>query len=293
MIADRPTLGIILMIVFCALAPLGDAFAKLLVTGGGAIAVLQILLVRYGVQPALLVPLALLSGKALRMSPRLLALTALRTVLHMAAIFMMFTSLRYLPLADAIAIAYVEPFIMLLLGHYVLNEMVSTRRFLACVVGFVGVLMVVQPSFAEVGAPALLPIGVAVTFALFLAVTRTIAKEADPVSLQAVSGLLAFGALALAFVVLPGLDWQPVDRTQWSLLFAIGALGTGAHLAMTWAMRFAPTTVLAPIGYLEIPFATAIGLAIFGDFPNGLAFVGITITLAAGLYILYRERVAD
>ncbi len=56
MIADRPTLGIVLMIVFCALAPLGDALAKLLVTGGAAIAVLQILLVRYGVQPALLVP---------------------------------------------------------------------------------------------------------------------------------------------------------------------------------------------------------------------------------------------
>ena len=293
MIADRPTLGIVLMIGFCALAPLGDAFAKLLVTGGAAIAVLQILLVRYGVQPALLVPYALLSGKPLAMLPRLLALTALRTALHMAAIFMMFTSLRYLPLADAIAIAYVEPFIMLLLGHYVLNEMVGTRRFMACVVGFVGVLMVVQPSFVEVGAPALLPVGVAIAFALFLTVTRTIAKEADPVTLQAVSGLMAFGTLATAFLVLPFLDWQPVDTTQWLLLLAIGVLGTGAHLAMTAAMRFAPTTVLAPIGYLEIPFATAIGFAIFGDFPNGLAFTGIVITLAAGLYILYRERVAD
>ncbi len=84
-----------------------------------------------------------------------------------------------------------------------------------------------------------------------------------------------------------------MDTTQWLLLIAIGVLGTGAHLAMTAAMRFAPTTVLAPIGYLEIPFATAIGFAIFDDFPNTLAFTGIVITLAAGLYILYRERVAD
>lgn len=297
MIADRPTFGIFFMILFCALAPLGDAFAKMLVTGSAPIAVLQILLVRYGVQPLLLTPLALATGRSLRMSPRLLGLTALRTALHMAAIFMMFTSLRFLPLADAIAIAYVEPFIMLLIGHYILHEMVGTRRFAACVVGFLGVLMVVQPSFAEVGAPALLPMGVAVAFALFLAVTRVIAKEADPVSLQAVSGLMAFAALSVAFIAMPTLNWEPVSgelwSIQWSLLIGIGVLGTAAHLAMTTAMRFAPTTVLAPVGYLEIPFATAIGLALFGDFPNNLAFAGIVITLAAGLYILYRERVAD
>jgi len=59
---------------------------------------------------------------------------------------------------------------------------------------------------------------------------------------------------------------------------------------MTWSLRFAPASTLAPIQYLEIPFATVAGFIIFGDLPNGMAAVGIVITIAAGLYVVYRER---
>ncbi|MEL6752047.1 MAG: DMT family transporter, partial [Pseudomonadota bacterium] len=256
-------------------------------------AVLQILAVRYAVQPVILVPYALATRRSLTMSPRLFALTLLRTLLHMGAIWMMFTALIYLPLAEAIAIAYVEPFIMMLLGHYLLKEMVGSRRFIACVVGFIGVLLVVQPTFAAVGWPALLPVGVAIAFAFFLIVTRVIAKEADPVSLQAVSGMMACAIFAAAFLLLPSLEWMPVADGQWPLLIAVGIFGTFAHLAMTGAMRFAPAATLAPTQYLEIPFATIIGWVIFSEFPNGLAGLGIAITLASGLYILHREHKAE
>ena len=74
------------------------------------------------------------------MTPRVLRLTAIRAVLHISGIALMFLSLRYLPLADAIAIAFVMPFIMLILGHFVLGEEVGHRRILACCVGFVGTL---------------------------------------------------------------------------------------------------------------------------------------------------------
>ena len=73
---------------------------------------------------------------------------------------------------------------LLLLGKYVLGEQVGPRRLIACVVGFIGTLLVIQPSFAQVGAPALLPLIVAVVFALFMLVTRQIAKETDPVALS-------------------------------------------------------------------------------------------------------------
>ena len=59
---------------------------------------------------------------------------------------------------------------------------------------------------------------------------------------------------------------------------------------MTWSLRFAPSATLAPIQYLEIPFATLIGFLVFGDLPNGLAALGIAVTIAAGLYVLHRER---
>lgn len=68
----------------------------------------------------------------------------------------------------------------------------------------------------------------------------------------------------------------------------IGVLGTLAHLLMTWSLKFAPSATLAPMQYLEIPFATLIGWLIFSDFPNGLALAGIAVTMASGLYVIYR-----
>ncbi len=292
MTADRPVLGILLMLGFCVLAPLGDSIAKLL---GGTVPLLQLLMVRFGVQAVLLVPLITLSGRSLKMSRRVFWLTVARTLLHIVGVGAMFLSLQFLPLADAVAIAFVMPFIMLLLGRFVLHEEVGGRRLAACAVGFVGTLLVIQPSFSEVGAPALLPLLVAVDFALFMLVTRQIAKQVDPVSLQAVSGgmaialLLAFYALTTAAGVLETRLVTP-DLGTGALLAAIGVVGTLAHLLMTWSLRFAPSATLAPMQYLEIPVATIIGFLVFADLPNGLAALGIVITICAGLYVVYREH---
>jgi drug/metabolite transporter (DMT)-like permease len=292
MIADRPLVGISLMIGFCAIAPLGDSIAKLL---GDTIPLLQLLAVRFLAQTLLLLPIVWATGKTLAMSPRVFRLTAIRTALHVVGIAGMFTALRYLPLADAVAIAFVMPFIMLLLGRYVLGETVGPRRLAACTVGFVGTLMVVQPSFAEVGWPAVLPLGVAVVFALYMLVSRQTAKEADPIALQAMGGVLATPILAAVLIVgnlagWPATDLVMPDTRDTLLLAGIGVLGTVAHLLMTWSLRFAPSATLAPMQYLEIPFATLIGWLIFADLPDGLAALGILVTMAAGLYIVYRER---
>ena len=185
---DRPMLGILLMLGFCILAPVGDAIAKIL---SETVPLGQLVLVRFAIQALILIPLIWFTDRLWRMTPRVFWLTLLRTVLHIAGIAMMVTALRYLPLADAVAIAFVMPFIMLLLGKYALQEEVGVRRITACAVGFAGTLLVVQPSFAEVGWPALLPVGVAVNFAFFMLVTRQIAKETDPISLQAISGVMA------------------------------------------------------------------------------------------------------
>ncbi len=285
-------MGIMLMLGFCVIAPVGDAIAKVL---GGEIPLAQLLTVRFGVQAVLLIPIVMIAGIPWRMRGRVLRLTAVRTALHILGIGMMFTALQYLPLADAVAIAFVMPFIMLLLGKYILNEEVGSRRLIACAVGFAGTLMVIQPSFAEVGWPALLPLGVAINFAFFMLTTRQIAKETDPIGLQAVSGVMATIVLAPVLWVFADADIfalsvvTPSPRDWW-LLLSIGVLGTLAHLMMTWSLRFAPSATLAPMQYLEIPMATVIGFLIFGDLPNGLAALGIVITIGAGLYVILRER---
>ncbi|WP_299424805.1 DMT family transporter [uncultured Shimia sp.] len=289
---DRPLLGILLMLGFCVLAPLGDAVAKLL---SGAVPLGQLVFIRFALQALILIPIVIVTRRPWRTTGRVFKLVVWRTLLHIAGIAFMFTALRYLPLADAVAIAFVMPFLMLILGKYVLHEEVGIRRLMACVVGFVGTLMVIQPSFVEVGAPALLPLGVAVIFALFMLVTRQIAKDTDPIGVQAVSGVIGTGVIAVALFVGQSLNWPALSlatpNTQyWGLLLAIGVIGTAAHLVMTWSLRYAPSSTLASMQYLEIPIAALIGWLVFGDWPNGLAALGICITIAAGLYVVFRER---
>ncbi|WP_179379614.1 DMT family transporter [Jannaschia marina] len=279
-----------LMLGFCALAPLSDATAKVL---AAEFPILQLVAVRFAVQAAVLIPLVTLTGRSWRMSRLGWQLAGLRTLLQVSGIWLMTKALTFLPLADAIAIAFVMPFILLLMGHFILGEDVGPRRLWACAIGFCGTLMVMQPSFAAVGWAVLYPLGVAVVFAAFMLVTRRIAGEADPIAMQGASGGMAVVGLGLLYVlgpeigplalVVPGADALP-------LLLAMGLLGTVAHLLMTWSLRFAPASTLAPMQYLEIPVAALIGLALFGDFPNPLAMAGIAVTIGTGLYILWRER---
>lgn len=293
--ADRPLLGIMLMLGFCVVAPLADATAKLL---GQEMSIGFLVFVRFALQAALLLPLVWWAGHKMPRGRRLVTRTAQRTVLHICGVGMMFAALRFLPLADAIAIAFVMPFIMLLLGWMFLAEQVGAHRLCACAVGFCGTLLVVQPNFIDVGAAALLPLGVALIFALFMLVTRTIAKDVDPIGMQALSGLMATPVLGLAVLLEPAVPFAEISLFQipaivgrdLALLGLLGALGTGAHLMMTWSLRFAPSATLAPMQYLEIPMGTVVGFVIFSDLPNGLAGIGIVITVAAGLYIILREQ---
>ncbi|MEE4118880.1 MAG: DMT family transporter [Paracoccaceae bacterium] len=290
--ADRPTLGIALMLLFCLLAPLADALAKML---GDSVPLLQVVAVRFVAQAVLLVPLVLALGGVLRVPRGLWPVVVLRTLLHVVGIALMFLSLRFLPLADAIAIAYIMPFLVLIVGGLVLGEEVGWRRALACAAGFAGTLMVLQPSLRDVGAPALLPLGVAVAFAAFMLLTRKVARAMGPLELQAVNGLIG-SALLVPLSLLaegsghPELDPVMPDAHALWLLAGIGALGTGAHLALTWSLRFAPAATVAPMQYLEIPFAVLLGLLLFAELPGPLSFAGIALVMAAGLVIILREQ---
>ena len=292
MIADRPIIGIAFMLGFCVFAPMGDAAAKSIAV---ATPLLVLLLARYVTQWLLPLPLVFIGGRSLKMTPRVARIILLRSVVHVAGVAVMFTAFRYLPLADALAIAFVFPFIMLVMGRFLLGEQVGVRRLGACTVGFLGTLLIIQPSFAAVGAPALLPLLVAFLFALLVLLTRQIAKDYDPVCLQSASGLVSAMILLAAWAATRHLqlfDLQFIIPTaaQAQTLVLVGVFGTLAHLGMTYAVRFAPSATLAPMQYLELPFATAIGWVVFNELPNGLAALGITITIIAGLAVIYFEH---
>ena len=291
MILDRPLFGILLMLLFCLLAPLGDALAKLL---GQSVPLTQLIFVRFAVQAALLIPLVYITGRKWRMSGWVLGFAWLRISLLIAAIACMVIALRYLPLVGTIAIVFVMPFILLLLGNIFLKEVVGRHRLIACLVGFAGTLLVIQPSFENVGTPALLPLLAAWLIAFFMMVTRKIAKVTDPIGLQAANGVMAVLMLAPALWFFRGSEFAEMQvialsHYQLWLLLLFGITGTAAHLVMTWSLRYAPSSTTAPLQYLEIPIATVIGWLVFFDLPNPTAALGIIVIIAAGLYILIRE----
>ena len=289
MTGDRPLAGIGLMLLFCLLAPLGDGMAKLL---SGSTGLLTLMLARFATQAVVLVPASLWQGRTLRPPPGTRALCWLRSLLHIGGMGLMFAALRVLPLADALAIAFVMPFIALLLGWLLLSEVVGPHRLGACAVGFAGTLLVIQPNFVAVGPVALLPLGVAVCFAGFMLVTRHLSGRLGAVQMQAISGWQA-SAVVIAALLLwhdPALTGLPDDPKGWAVLGIMAVMGVAAQLTMTASLTLAPAATLAPMQYLEIPFGVAIGWAMFRDLPDTLASLGIMITVAAGLYVIARER---
>lgn len=295
MAQDRPLLGISFMIGFCIFVPFSDAFAKL---AGASLPLLMLMIARLVFQAFGMSTMVLARGGSHVMTRRIFLLTVLRSALNIGGLSTIYLSFRFLPLADAIAIAYVLPFIQFFLGYFILGETVGPLRVVAALIGFCGTLMVVQPSFAVVGWPALLPVLAAVIFAAFILVTRVVAQECDGVVLQAVSGWVSL-ALLIPVVMLGAwgeigdLQFQAPQGVEWAYLAGIGVFGTLSHLLMVLSLTFAPSATVAPIQYLEIPVAAVLGWLIFREFPNGLALVGIVVILAAGLFILWRERAAE
>tara|TARA_B110000881_G_C18573999_1_gene517341 strand:- start:877 stop:1764 length:888 start_codon:yes stop_codon:yes gene_type:complete len=284
---DNTRLGLLMMIGFCVLAPASDALVKIL---GDGIPLLQVLIARFMAQLLLLRRNLWTSRHYTWMRADQIGLVILRSVLHLVAIAFFFLSLRYLPLADAIAIAYVLPFLILAVGWFT-GDRASPLTLGLCLLGFVGTLMVVQPSFADVGWPALLPIVVAVLFTGFMFITRKISKHIEPIDLQAANGVCAMVILLPIALVgksleIPMLMMVPVSNVELLYLIGLGVLGTLAHLMMTWALRFASAPTVAPVQYLEIPFAALYGWLIFKDLPNGLSAIGIVVTITAGLLVL-------
>ncbi len=289
---DRTIAGILCMIAFTALAPVMDSFAK---ATPEVIVVGLILAVRFGFQVVTLIPLAIGLRMAHRPGLRESGQHLLRGFLLLLATGLFFSALRYMPIANAISIFFVEPFILTLLGGFLLGEDVGRRRIIACLIGFGGALLVIQPSFADLGWVALMPLGTAFCFAGYMIMTRSMARRIHPITLQGYTAAGATVIIVPLLVVFDGTGNMALDPVVphglaiWTLL-GVGVTATISHLFISFALRMAPAATIAPLQYLEIVAATGLGYWIFGDFPNALTWVGIATIVGSGLYVFAREQ---
>lgn len=284
--------GIMLMCGFCIFGPAIDMFAKL---AADSLPLMQITAARFVLQLVFLLPLTLFMGKPLLPPKADLGLHFLRGGLILLATTLFFMAVSYLPLADALAIFFIEPFFLTFLAVLFLSERIGWRRVIACIIGFLGALLVIQPQYAIVGWPAFLPIGTALCFAFFLLLTRKMSQNIDPVSIQLHTSIAATAILIAAFAIMQSQDNEAFtivipDSYQLFLLVGVGLSATIAHLFLTAAFARASVGILAPLQYLEIVTATLLGIMIFGDIPNAMTVLGVAVIISAGLYVVFREQ---
>ena len=280
-----------LMVIFSLLAPVQDTLVKLATdhVSSGVIA-----FSRFFIQALILVPLVALRWGPSRLWPqRAPHLHALRGVL-MATLTVMFTiALESMYVADAIAIFFVEPMIVTLLGGLILREQVGWRRYVACAVGFVGALLVIQPSFEELGWVAFLPLGVALLFSIYLILTRQLAQHENPwpagLHRRHGTGVSRRDPHGAGSAGLNDLCPDPAQPLRADAAGRHGLIATFNHLLLVQAFRLPPASVLAPIQYLEIVTGVLLGWMIWAYVPNALKWAGIAIIVASGLYIVWRE----
>jgi drug/metabolite transporter (DMT)-like permease len=292
---DRILPGIALMLAFCLTAPLIDVASKV---AAATIPVGQVTTARFVVQAALMLPVALWLGHGLGLARDLVTLVALRALMLVLSTYSFVSAIAVMPVADALAIAFVEPFIILILAAVLHGDRVGPRRIGASVIGFGGALLVIQPSLASFGLVALWPLATAVTFALYMLITRGLSARLDPVPMQFHTATFAV-VLCLPIMVLANgtgnstLDPIWPQGMAWVWLAGVGAASALSHIFVTYALRFAPSATLAPLHYLEIISAVALGFLVFRDFPDLLTWAGIIVITGSGLYIIHRERLAS
>lgn len=283
--------GMILMAAAMLLLPAMDAIGKYL---SDSISPGQVTWARFAFQTVFTIPLVLALQGWRGLLPNRLWGNMARGVLIALGSLLFFTTVKYMPLADAISIFFVEPLILTILSAVLLGETVGWRRRAAVVVGLVGALIVIQPSYDIFGPISLLPLATAICFAFYMLLNRALAPHDTPLTMQfsaGFSGTLVM-TLALSFGVSAGIEnLSPTTPTlhEWGLMALIGALATGGHLMVVQAFKRAQASLLAPFQYLEIVSATILGYLLFGDFPGLLKWLGIAIIIGSGLYVFWRE----
>ncbi len=199
-----------------------------------------------------------------------------------------FAALLALPLAEATTIAFTAPIFATVLGAVMLGEPTGWRRWSAVVLGFVGVLVVLQPGGHAIPlAGALYGIVAALLTALVFILLRQIGKTERAQTTVWWFSVLSLVPLGIVYAVVA----QPHAPLTWALLIGTGLVGGGAQLAMTASLRRGAVSVVVPFDYTALIWATGYGWMLFGSLPSETTWLGAPVIVASGLYIVWREHV--
>jgi drug/metabolite transporter (DMT)-like permease len=214
-------------------------------------------------------------------------LQLLRGLLLISSSLCFFMALRSLPLAEATAINYTTPVLVILLAVLFLGERMTRPRIAFVVAGVVGMLLIVRPGADLFRGASLLVLCSASFYAVFQVLTRVMARE-DPRVMLLYPALVGAAVMTVAWPFFGSrleLTWLDMAK-----LLMVGVLGTGGHFLLILAFQRAPASALTPFTYAHLVFATLVGWLVFGDFPDTLTLVGMAVIGGSGLLLTWHER---
>ena len=275
-------LGIIVMLLSMLLFSLNDAMGKWLVA---TYSVGQVLLIRSAAALIILTPFVWQGGIRPLIKVERPGMQFLRVLFSTGEVYGFYFAVMYLPLADVMTYWLAAPIYVAALSPLLLGEKVGWRRWTAIFIGFVGVIMALDPSAAALSPPAIISILGSFAFAFMLLSSRALRATPDTtlVFWQTLGAGVA-GLLTSPF------GWVTPSAPDFLLLALLGVVAMLAHVGVNRAMKLADAVTVAPFQYTLLLWAVVFGWVFFGDVPRPAILVGGTVIVAAGLFIFFRER---
>ena len=209
----------------------------------------------------------------------------IRALLLMGSTLLYFTALSGLPLATAKSISFVSPLLVTIFALWFLKEHVSLGRWIAVVVGLLGVLLVISPS-GKFDWYFGLPLMAAVCYSLYQIMTRRFSATEHPVTTLFYTGFV--GSIVISLIV--PIFWVAPQIKDLPLFLFLGFAGAFGHFMLIKAMELEDASFLSPLTYVQLIWVTLLGYFAFDHLPTNVGFVGMAIIVGAGLYVALGAR---
>lgn len=274
--------GVLLMLLGMLMFSLNDVMGKWLVS---TYSVGQVVLIRSVAALFFLAPFLWLGGPKKLVQVERPLMQVARVFMSTAEVFAFYFAVSYLPLADVMTYWLAVPIYVAAVSPFLLGEPVGWRRWSAIAIGFIGVVIALEPSAQSLTPQALISILGSMTFAAMLLLGRSLRSTPDTtlVFWQIVGAGLA------GLVSISG-HWTPVGLRDLSLLGLLGVVAMLAHVLVNRALKLADAATVAPLQYTLLLWAILFGWLVFGDIPRLPMLVGAALIVASGLFILFREQ---
>ena len=244
----------------------------------------EALLIRSGFALLLLLPFIKVRDLAAEARSSLW-LHLLRMLLSAVEIACFYWAVANMQLADVTTFYLSTPIILTAMGALILHERVDRGTWIATLIGFAGVIIALRPSTQALSWPALVALAGSFLYAIFLLITRRLRRAPSRVLV-----MLQLAALAICGVVTIPFEWTPPTLEGFALMAVVGIFGIIGYFCVNRALQLAPASVVAPFQYLSIIWSIALGYLAFDDIPQPATIAGAALIIAAGGFILYRER---